>query len=486
MIMLLHCNLWDQGSSCGIIIFVMLRDGFSAKGFAITAAAQALDYVDIPNSQIRKVTASRLLLSKQIIPHYYLTVDTNNQVNSAGRCCRIILQEDDANNQGRMHYAHGSTCRTCDGYDESLPQGIENLILPRDLLRPRFLLIKGSVGGCERIVYSSYFLQTRMPCVRLPLADEDAEPFVEIDPAGRYGRYNDLLGAGSVKRVYRGFDQEQGIEVAWNQVRLGSFADDQPMLNRIFAEVRLLRNLQHEDIIMLHNVWTDDDRGTTLNFVTEFCHSGSLREYRRKHRQVSVNALKNHEPCIIHRDLNCSNVFINGNDGQVKIGDLGLAAIVRKKRVAHSVLGTPEYMAPEVFEEDYTELVDIYSFGMCVLEMVTREIPYSECDSVAKIYRKVTTGVKPAAMVKVKDPEVRAFIERCIGKPRARPSASELLKDPFFYGLDDDGSRPLLLSPPPPCTSKDMPTAISACSKPLLPTMPLAVSKSVESIVGVS
>ncbi|WOL01680.1 hypothetical protein Cni_G10397 [Canna indica] len=72
-----------------------------------SAAAQALDYVDIPNSQIRKVTDSRLLLSKQTIPHYYLTVDTNNQVNSAGRCCRLILREDVVNNQGRMHYAHG-------------------------------------------------------------------------------------------------------------------------------------------------------------------------------------------------------------------------------------------------------------------------------------------------------------------------------------------------------------------------------------------
>ncbi|MQL99365.1 hypothetical protein Taro_032092 [Colocasia esculenta] len=39
--------------------------------------APSLDYSDIPNSQIRKVTASRLLLSKQTIPHYYLTVDTS-------------------------------------------------------------------------------------------------------------------------------------------------------------------------------------------------------------------------------------------------------------------------------------------------------------------------------------------------------------------------------------------------------------------------
>lgn len=48
-------------------------------------------------------------------------------------------------------------------------------------------------------------------------------------------------------------------------------------------------------------------------------------------------------------------------------------------------------MAPELYEEDYNELVDIYSFGMCMLEMVTFEYPYSECRNPAQIYKKVTS-----------------------------------------------------------------------------------------------
>lgn len=55
--------------------------------------------------------------------------------------------------------------------------------------------------------------------------------------------------------------------------------------------------------------------------------------------------------------------------------------------------GTPEFMAPELYEEHYNELVDIYSFGMCLLEMLTSEYPYSECTNAAQIYRKVTTVI---------------------------------------------------------------------------------------------
>lgn len=48
-------------------------------------------------------------------------------------------------------------------------------------------------------------------------------------------------------------------------------------------------------------------------------------------------------------------------------------------------------MAPELYEEEYNELVDIYAFGMCLLELVTVEYPYAECTNAAQIYKKVTS-----------------------------------------------------------------------------------------------
>ncbi|GLT78504.1 hypothetical protein SLA2020_500360 [Shorea laevis] len=282
--------------------------------------------------------------------------------------------------------------------------------------------------------------------------EPDFSDYVEVDPTGRYGRYNEILGKGASKTVYKAFDEYQGIEVAWNQVKLHDFLQSPENLERLQCEIHLLKTLKHENIMNFYTSWVDS-ANRNINFVTEMFTSGTLRQYRLKHRRVNIRAVKHwcrqilkglfylhgRDPPVIHRDLKCDNIFVNGNQGEVKIGDLGLAAILRKSHAATCV-GTPEFMAPEVYEEEYNELVDIYSFGMCILEMVTFEYPYSECTHPAQIYKKVITGKKPEALYRVKDPEVQEFIEKCLVTVSLRLSAKELLKDPFLqiddYGID--------------------------------------------------
>ncbi|XP_068647310.1 probable serine/threonine-protein kinase WNK9 [Aristolochia californica] len=275
--------------------------------------------------------------------------------------------------------------------------------------------------------------------------------FVEVDPTGRYGRYNEILGKGASKTVYRAFDGYEGIEVAWNQVKLYDFLQSPEDLERLYCEIHLLKTLKHKNIMKFYTSWVDTVN-RNINFVTEMFTSGTLRQYRQKHKRVNIRAVKHwcrqilrgllylhsHDPPVIHRDLKCDNIFVNGNQGEVKIGDLGLAAILRKSHTAHCV-GTPEFMAPEVYEEDYNELVDIYSFGMCLLEMVTFEYPYSECTHPAQIYKRVISGKKPEGFYRVKDPEIRHFVEKCLATVSLRLPARELLKDPFLQ-IDESGS----------------------------------------------
>lgn len=266
----------------------------------------------------------------------------------------------------------------------------------------------------------------------------------EIDPTGRYIRYKEVLGKGASKTVYKAFDETDGIEVAWSLIEIDRILQSPQDLGRLYSEVHLLKTLNHKNIIKYNYSWIDD-KNKTINIITELFTSGSLRQFRMKHKKVDIKAVKNwarqilkglnylhsQNPPVIHRDLKCDNIFINGNHGVVKIGDLGVAVIMQHANCC-SVLGTPEFMAPELYGEDYNELVDVYSFGLCLLEMVTFEYPYSECTNAAQIYKKVTSGIKPASLSKVKDKEVRLFIEKCLVPAAERLSAKELLKDPFL------------------------------------------------------
>lgn len=289
------------------------------------------------------------------------------------------------------------------------------------------------------------------------LAEEQSEPeepsftAVETDPNGRYTRYDQILGRGAFKTVYKAFDETEGLEVAWNQVKVNDMdvSSSSVERERLFAEIRVLKQLKHKNIMSFYDSWLDS-KNMTVNFVTELFTSGTLRQYRKKRKVLDDNVLKRwawqilqglvylhgHNPPIIHRDLKCDNIFVNGASGVIKLGDLGLATLWRGLTAPQSVLGTPEFMAPELYEEKYNEKVDVYSFGMCMLELSTMEYPYAECKNAAQIYRKVTQGVLPGGLAKVEDQALREFIELCIGHdPEQRPEARQLLKHSFFESI---------------------------------------------------
>lgn len=183
----------------------------------------------------------------------------------------------------------------------------------------------------------------------------------------------------------------------------------------------MLKKLQHPNIVRFYNYWESSAaKKKNIVLVTELMLSGTLKtyvfakqsniqfetigicRYLRRFKKINPKVLKSwcrqilkglaflhsRSPPIIHRDLKCDNIFITGTTGSVKIGDLGLATL-KNRSFAKSVIGTPEFMAPEMYEEHYDEGVDVYAFGMCMLEMATSEYPYSECTGPAQIYKKV-------------------------------------------------------------------------------------------------
>ncbi|XP_035376324.1 serine/threonine-protein kinase WNK2 isoform X3 [Electrophorus electricus] len=275
---------------------------------------------------------------------------------------------------------------------------------------------------------------------------------VSTSPSGRFLKFDIELGRGSFKTVYKGLDTETWVEVAWCELqdRKLSKAERQ----RFKEEAEMLKGLQHPNIVRFYDFWESPVKGKKcIVLVTELMTSGTLKTYLKRFKVMKPKVLRSwcrqilkglhflhtRTPPIIHRDLKCDNIFITGPTGSVKIGDLGLATLKRAS-FAKSVIGTPEFMAPEMYEEHYDEAVDVYAFGMCMLEMATSEYPYSECQNAAQIYRKVTSGVKPASYNKVMVPEIKEIIGECIRhRWEERYSIKDLLNHAFF--AEDTGVR---------------------------------------------
>ncbi|KAJ8284478.1 hypothetical protein COCON_G00033280 [Conger conger] len=275
---------------------------------------------------------------------------------------------------------------------------------------------------------------------------------VATSPDGRYLKFNIEIGRGSFKTVYRGLDTETTVEVAWCELQTRKLTKVERQ--RFSEEVEMLKGLQHPNIVRFYDSWKSTLKGhKCILLVTELMTSGTLKTYLKRFKEMKLKLLQRwsrqilkglhflhtRTPPIIHRDLKCDNIFITGPTGSVKIGDLGLATL-KSASFAKSVIGTPEFMAPEMYEEKYDEAVDVYAFGMCILEMATSEYPYSECQNAAQIYRKVTSGMKPDSFFKVKVPELKEIIEGCIHMDKdERYTIQDLLEHTFFQ--ENNGVR---------------------------------------------
>lgn len=77
---------------------------------------------------------------------------------------------------------------------------------------------------------------------------------------------------------YRAFDEVDGIEVAWNQIKMDDLSHPVVDLDKLFSEVHILKPLKHANIMKLYHSWVDD-KNKTINMITELFMSGTLRQY---------------------------------------------------------------------------------------------------------------------------------------------------------------------------------------------------------------
>ena len=132
-----------------------------------------------------------------------------------------------------------------------------------------------------------------------------------------------------------------------------------------------------------------------------------LRAVKSWSRQIlqGLDYLHSQSPPIVHRDLKCDNIFVNQNQGEVKIGDRsGCHAGQQQDQIGDR---HPGVLAPELYDEDYDERVDITRSEYCIIELVTRRCPQGV--RTRQIFG-VTEGVKPEALDEIIDADLRSFV----------------------------------------------------------------------------
>ncbi|KAG8364106.1 hypothetical protein BUALT_Bualt19G0092200 [Buddleja alternifolia] len=209
------------------------------------------------------------------------------------------------------------------------------------------------------------------------------------------------------------------------------------IISQLEEEISVLSKLQHDNIVQYLGTEKDDGK---LYILLELVTKGSLaklyQKYQLRYSQVSaytrqilsgLNYL--HGRNVVHRDIKCANILVDVS-GSVKLADFGLAKAI-KGNGTKSVRGTPFWMAPEVVRlHGYDRAADIWSLGCTVLEMFTRQFPYSHVESMQALFRIGRGTLPPIPNTLPRD--AQDFILKCLQlNPDDRPTTAQLLDHPF-------------------------------------------------------
>lgn len=264
-------------------------------------------------------------------------------------------------------------------------------------------------------------------------------------------RKGELIGCGAFGRVYMGMNLDSGELLAVKQVLVApnsaSKEKTQAHIRELEEEVKLLKNLWHQNIVRYLGTVREDD---SLNILLEFVPGGSISSLLGKFgsfpepvvrmytKQILLGLEYLHKNGIMHRDIKGANILVD-NKGCIKLADFGASKKVVELATmsgAKSMKGTPYWMAPEVIlQTGHSFSADIWSVGCTVIEMATGKPPWSEqFQEVAALFHIGTTKSHPPIPEHLSS-EAKDFLLKCLQKePNLRSTASDLLQHPFVTG----------------------------------------------------
>jgi len=227
---------------------------------------------------------------------------------------------------------------------------------------------------------------------------------------------------------------------------------NQKAIETLSQEVRILAELDHPNIIRLHESFETSEN---IYLVLELCSGGELldklqsqKDHRYSEhiaRQLIYSILSAvrycHDHYIVHRDLKLENFLFENNSpsSDLKLIDFGLSQPFLESEMLHTSVGTPYYVAPEVIRKNYNSKCDIWSIGVLAYMLLSGTPPFNgsnDMDVIDAVKKgKYHFYPIPFSTISIAGKD---FITKCLTMEISfRPTAEAAQKHPWFQYLND-------------------------------------------------
>ena len=250
-----------------------------------------------------------------------------------------------------------------------------------------------------------------------------------------------MLGIGTFRKIFKGYDYNAGREVAWCEINIEQ--GNTQNIPLLIKNIENIIKLKHPNLLEYIAVYYKEDTNKLI-IITELLQGGNLKEYRKYQKKLKVKLVKKwikqiltaldflHSNNLIHHDIKSKNILVDRISGHLKLGDLIFSEKIGDSGYFSKYVGKEEYMAPEVKEGKYTFKADIYSLGLTIVQFITMEKPYKEYSRKKELYEAKKKGVYPLVFNNIKNEEIKNFISLCLKEEKARPSCKELLNNKWL------------------------------------------------------